>query len=332
VVERVVDTLGIEKGDVTVDLDDSKLSGRFSPSEVNGLQATVDGLSAAERDRLGDMLEAEGQIMVDGRLITEDEVLVSFENTVSDTLNQVAGASAPFTIFSLIFSAWSASAMFGAVRKALNIIWQSDVRRAYFQQKLFDLFLVLAFGLMLLASVIGTGALRGLREASDTALGPLSSGTGIFWGVLPYVLPGVVSFVVFGALYRFIPAAAVRFKDVWLGALIAALLFEVMKNAFAFYVANFEAYDLLYGSLGGILLFLTGVYLGSSILLLGGEFAHAMPGLRAGAFAGRRDPNKPKETLLQELRREAGNAVRSIIWYPRRREGEGDPRRPANRP
>ena len=117
-------------------------------------------------------------------------------------------------------------------------------------------------------------------------------------------------------------AVPVRFRDVWLGAVVAAVLFEALKNGFAFYVANFHTYDLLYGSLGGILLFLTGVYFTSAILLIGGEMAAAMPGLGAGAFAP--DPNRPKLGLLEQARREAVSALRSLVWMPRRSHHEAD--------
>ncbi len=324
VVERVVDFIGLEKGDAVLRPETSKLALRFSPAEIEQFQAAVARLQDSDREEIAARLLKDGTAQVNGRIVTKDEVFVRYQNTVSDTLNDVAGASPPFTAFSLMFSVWSGSAMFGAVRKALNIVWRVAVQRAYLQQKLLDVVMVVALGVMMLLSVAGTAGLRAVRELSGDALGPFSSGTGPFWGAVPYVLPGILSFAVFGLLYRFVPAVRVRFRDVWFGALVAALLFEVLKNAFAFYVANFEAYDLLYGSLGGILLFLTAVYLASSVLLFGGELAAAMPGLGAGAFASVRDPTKPRLSLVQEARTELVKSFRSLVWARGKRESESE--------
>jgi YihY family inner membrane protein len=324
VVRQVVDTLRLEKGDVDLELQESRLRQQgLTVAQVQEVKAALQDLTAAERQQVADQLRISGSASVGGHLLQAKDVLVTYRNSISDTLSSVAGASPPFTVFSVLFSAWSASAMFGSVRKALNVVWKVDYQKPYFQQKLMDLFMVVGFGLLVLASVFGTGALRALREVSDDALGPLSTGTGLFWGTLPYVLPGIASFAVFALLYRFVPAVSVRFRDVWLGALVAALLFEALKNGFAFYVTHFRSYDLLYGSLGGILLFLTGVYFASSILLLGGELATAMPGLGAGAFAAVRDPSRPQPGLIAELPKEVASFLRGLVLSPKR-ERRGD--------
>jgi YihY family inner membrane protein len=325
IVRRVVDTLRLEQGDATLQLDEGRLSkAGLSPDQIAQVRDEINQLSSADQQRIADELKARGRAQLDGRVFDDKEVLVRYKNAVSDTLNSVAGASAQLTAFSLMFSAWSASAMFGAVRRAINAVWQVEYQRPYFQQKLMDLVMVLGFGVLMLGSVGGTGALRTLREVSDEALGPLSSGTGLIWGVLPYLLPALASFAVFSLLYRFVPASRVRFRDIWLGALVAGLLFELLKNAFAFYVANFNAYDLLYGSLGGILLFLTGVYFASAILLVGAELAHAMPGLGAGAFAQIRDPSIPRPGLLEEVRGEVARFLRGLVLPPRSPEKGSD--------
>ena len=310
VVQRVVDSVGLEKGQVSLRLDESQLN----QAQIQQLTAAIARLADEERETIADQLLRDGRAQLGGRTVTDNEVLVRYQNSVSDTLNEVAAASAPLTVFSLVVSAWSASAMFGAVRKALNVVWKVERQRAYIQQKLLDLAMVLAFGVLMLASVAATAGLRALRELSDEALGPLSSGTGLLWELAPYVLPAFLSFIVFSLLYRFVPAVKVRFRDIWLGALVAALLFEVLKNGFAVYVANFRAYDLLYGSLGGILLFLSVVYFASAILLLGGEFCAAMPGLGAGAFASVHDPTKPRQPLVREVTGEVARFLRGLIW------------------
>jgi membrane protein len=83
-------------------------------------------------------------------------------------------------------------------------------------------------------------------------------------------------------LYRIVPARHPRWRDVLPGALFATILFEALKTSFAFYVANFNNFDVVYGSLAGILLFLLYTWLSANILLLGAELSRTMQRYWAG--------------------------------------------------
>jgi membrane protein len=242
---------------------------------------------------------------------------------VTDTVRGVTAASAPLGVVGVLGAGWSASVMFGAVRKALNIVWDTDVRRPLVQQKLLDLGMVAGLGLLLGLSVAGTAALRTLRSLSDDALGPVSESTNILWDIVPFVLPAFVSFVVFLLIYRFVPNVQNRIGDVWPGALFAAVAFEVLKNVFAVYVANFRSYDAVYGVLGGVLLFLTFTYLTSSILLLGGELAAEYPRVMRGAYDAEQALEPADE---RSLRTKAFDFVRGLFVRGARKPAEA-PRR-----
>ncbi len=207
------------------------------------------------------------------------------QNLVTDTVQGVSRVSAALSVVGLLGMVWSASAMVGAVRRALNIISDAERRRPPAQQKLIDLGMVLGLGLLLVASVAATGALHALRRLSNDALGPLSTSTSFFWSVVPLLLPGVLTFFVFLLIYRLVPNVRNNVRNIWPGAVLATVLFELLKNGFAFYVAHFNNYNLVYGSLGAIMLFLLWTYLASSILLLGAELASQYGELRRGAFA-----------------------------------------------
>jgi membrane protein len=223
------------------------------------------------------------------------------ENLVSDTLQGVSRVSGALTIVGVLGMAWSSSAMFGAVRRGLNTVWKADMPRPIVQQKLIDLAMMAGLGLLLAASIAGTTGLRIIRELSDEALGPLSTGTSIFWSLLPFVLPGVISLAVFVLIYRYVPNAPNRLGDLWPGALLATVLFETMKNGFALYVAKFNNYDLIYGSLGAAMLFLLWTYLTANILLLGAELSYQYGRLVNGEYA--EALAAPGAPIREELRR-----------------------------
>ena len=219
-------------------------------------------------------------------------------NLVSDTIRGVTRVSAPLSLLALAGMGWSSSSMFGSVRRSLNVVWGVERERPYVQQKLTDLAMMAGLGVVLLVSVVGTGFLRTLRETSTEWLGPLSANTNWFWEVVRYLLPAAFTFALFALLYRYVPRAEVHFREMWPAALVATVLFEALKNSFALYVANFRNYDLAYGALGGIMIFLFWTYLSANILLLGAEMAARLGELRAGVYAGPPSGIAPWRRLL----------------------------------
>lgn len=188
------------------------------------------------------------------------------QNTATVT---VLGAAA------LIFSA---SGLMTAVRLALNAAWErTDIARPPVQGKLLDLFLVLVAGAFILLSLALTLAVRLTVQLGD----------GSFVGSVANVLldagqavPALISFVVFTFLYRVVPEGGTRIRDVWPGALVAALGYELAKTGFGLYLANFGHYDAVYGSLGAVIAFLVFAWLTANLFLLGAEVASEWPGVR----------------------------------------------------
>ncbi len=325
VTPAVVDFVGLRQGSPIIEVREAPVAALYGRPAVAEIANAVGDLSPDEAAALADRLTGSQPrpVTLAGRQLTDKELSIRYDNSVSNTLRDVSRISAPLTIVGLIAMAWSGSAMFGAVRRALNAVWKVQVQRPFFQQKLQDLLMGAGLGVLLLASLAGTGLLRVLRDLSDEALGPLSPNTGIFWAMLPFVLPFLFSFMVFSLIFRYVPAARVEMKDAWLGAVVASLLFEVLKNAFAFYVANFRAYDIIYGSLGGILLFLTSVYISAAILLFCGEVTLAHPRLVAGEFDPVIDPSRPYVPFLKRASRDVGRFIRGLFVAPVAADGAG---------
>jgi membrane protein len=205
-------------------------------------------------------------------------------NEVRDAVDAIAGLSIPLSMVGLLGLAWSASAMFGAIRTSLNIAWDIKTPRHFVKQKILDLGMVAGIGVFFLLSIGTTALLRTTQEASSDILGPLSSDTSFFWRAVPHLMPAIFSFGAFIVLYRFVPAAPVKIGDVWLGALIATIFFETIKNGFSLYVGNFGHYDVVYGSLGAVVALLFWMYLSAVALLFGAEVASEYPRVMSGKY------------------------------------------------
>jgi membrane protein len=95
-------------------------------------------------------------------------------------------------------------------------------------------------------------------------------------GVKVYLLkflPIIASSIGFFLIYLIVPNRKVNWKSAIVGAIIAAILFEVAKRGFAWYVVTFPSYQRVYGALATIPIFLVWVYLSWNIILLGGTIA-----------------------------------------------------------
>ncbi len=292
---RIVDFLDVKPGDVIVRPTDS-VTTRYGGEATIQIAQNLSGQSQESLNALVDRIDAGETVVVAGRTLSSDDLSVRHDNLVVDTIRGVSRVSGALTLVGLAGIAWSAAAMFGAIRKSLNIAWDTDTTRPIVQQKLWDLAMVVGLGVLLGLSIAVTATLRVLRELSDGALGPLSTGTGFVWSVLPLMLPAAITFLVFLLIYRLVPNVTHRWRDVWPGALLATVLFELLKNGFAIYIANFSNYDAVYGSLGALLLFMLWTYLAANILLIGAELSAEYPRVLRGDYdeaPGRTSPSAP---------------------------------------
>jgi membrane protein len=168
---------------------------------------------------------------------------------------------------SIVLLFWSASAMFGAINLAINRVWEIRVYRPFFIRKASELAMVLSTGMLFFLS-LGASAvisiLRGVLDLPIEKVMVLEAGSRLFAFLL--------ILAIFLLLYKLIPNTKTHWRDIWPGALFAAILFEVARTLLVFYLGRFANYQLIYGSLASIIALLVWIYYSAYILVLGAEF------------------------------------------------------------
>jgi membrane protein len=195
------------------------------------------------------------------------------QNLIFDSIRNVSGQSGALSLVGVVGLLWASSGMFGAIRAALDIAWDTEPQPGFLRQKLIDALCALGLGVLLLASMVATVLVHSMQTVaahSGTVVSAPMQSTLTLAGVL---VPAIVTFVAFLLLYRLVPNVRHRVGDVWPGALLATVLFELGKHGFAYYVAHINRSQALYGSLGAFMLFMLWAYVGSIILLIGAELA-----------------------------------------------------------
>ncbi len=182
-------------------------------------------------------------------------------------------------LISLAFLLWAASGVMGSIRIAFRVIWENDLRRTYVQSKLLDFALVVAVGLLAVASFGATLITQVLAEIGHDLshkLGAASDGRAV--AVAAEVLTSTaLTFGVLVALYRSLPPVAPRYRAIWAPALLAAIGFHTATAVYAFYLAKYGNVTAVYGPLAAVLGFLLVVHVGVTIILLGAELTAAWP-------------------------------------------------------
>jgi membrane protein len=165
----------------------------------------------------------------------------------------------------------TASGFFTEIEDSLNVIWKAPRHESYFYQllrgRVLSLTLVIGLGVLLLFSmVIATGIrvlgrlLNRYTDISDIVVGAINLGFSLL----------IVS-LLFAAIYKLLPNKKLLWRDVLVGSIGTALLFEVGQTLIGYYLANFITAN-IYGAAGGIIVLLIWVYYSAQIFLLGAEF------------------------------------------------------------
>lgn len=184
-------------------------------------------------------------------------------DTIQNYLEQFIANTKKMTLVGIIGLIVTSLLLINSINNALNRIWRTKRKRS-FMYNLTMYWTILTLGPILVGSSVAVSYyIFSLKWLSDAASGD----------VLLSTLPFIISIVGFWLLYSIIPTESIPFKEAVIGALVAAILFEIGKRAFALYVTSFPTYQLIYGVVSSIPIMLVWIYCSWCIVLFGAEFA-----------------------------------------------------------
>jgi membrane protein len=188
-------------------------------------------------------------------------------NLVRANIGQILRVRGTASILALLGLLWSASSIFSALDRVINRAWDVTELRPFWQQKLLAFGMIVGAGSLLLVSIVSTTFFNVIRRLRL----PLT-GWRLFGNLPSTLLSVTLTILIFLLLYKILPNTTVRWADVWLGALLTGLGWELAKHLFTWYLANFASYNLVYGSVALLIAFLAWSYYTGLILILGAEF------------------------------------------------------------
>ena len=198
------------------------------------------------------------------------------EGDVEEAVQGASKLAPQLAAVALLGAIWTSGALSASLRTALNVAFEARRGRPALRGKLIDYALLPILGVPVLGGVVLSAAWRIVRrEVEDLPLG--TSEFQWVWEAVAIGTSLMLSFLAFSLLYWLAPNRTVRFRYLWAGALFAAAAFEGLKYAFTIYLENFANYDVIYGSLGGVVVLLFWVFLSANILILGAEIANETP-------------------------------------------------------
>lgn len=191
-------------------------------------------------------------------------------------------------IIGFILLLWAASSVFAILRSSVNKIWRSPSRVSetgsitkmvlfFVANKLFSFLLVLGTALLLLSSLISSIAIKTILKLVANF-----QETFAFIEVdelqLTRGLQTSSSFLIlalaFCVLFKILPAVPVNWRDVWLGALLTALLLVGLQQLVSNSVISIGSHFLSYGVIGGVMILLLWIFLTCQIFLFGCVFSY----------------------------------------------------------
>lgn len=236
-----------------------------------------------------------GREAAQGRLMDELSGLVG-QKAAESIQTLMASASEPSdnwwgTLIGLAVMVVGATTVFAELQDSLDRIWQAPQRATggglwgMLRARVLSFGLILGLAFLLMVSLV-FGALI-------TAMGRWWSDTLGDWIWLAQMLNLGLGFVItttiFALIYKLMPRANVEWKDVWVGAVVTAVLFGVGKALIGLYLGA-SGVASAYGAAGSLVLVLLWVYYSAQAFLLGAEFTWVYANARGSRSAARRSP------------------------------------------
>jgi len=198
---------------------------------------------------------------------------------VTAQLDLMKSAQVPLSIGGGLLMIWAAMGVFGAITTAVNHAWGVEKQPSYFKHKLISFVMLVLSGLLLLIALLSVSAINvaearwfsGVIAAIPQLL--VVQSLAVRWATT------IMFIFVVGLVFYFVPNARVRFRDVWVGAVLTGLLWRIALAGFSRYVRDLSRFS-VHGSIAAVVVFLVWIYVSAVILLYGVEVTAAYARMR----------------------------------------------------
>jgi len=199
------------------------------------------------------------------------DVLPISSDLIGSTMEGIISARAITGIASFVGLVWTSSAAFSAVRKGINTAWGVTTPRAFLWERIIDIGLVFAAGLLVLIILFTAPLIEIIRQIFEYTLPQNEIPADMIWATIADLVSPLLAFISILILYRWLPNTKVKIIHVVPGALLASICFILAQLGFIWYVGKFPVYNILYGAVGAIMALLAWVYISALIILFGAQ-------------------------------------------------------------
>ncbi|NCI49549.1 YihY/virulence factor BrkB family protein [Sediminibacterium roseum] len=169
-----------------------------------------------------------------------------------------------------------ATSVFAEIQDSINQIWglKSKPKKGwvkFLKDRFLSFSVIVSLGFLLLVSLAITGIVEAISNRLQARFPDVT--VALFY-VVNLLLTLGISMLIFAVIFKVLPDANIRWKDVRAGALVTAVLFMLGKFAISLYVSQAKVGS-TYGAAGSLVVLLVWIYYSSIILFLGAEFTKA---------------------------------------------------------
>ena len=247
-----------------------------------------------------------GEEAARGEIVTQIQGLVGkegaqfIETAINNANKPTHGTIA--SLISVVVLIFGATWVFAELQDALNTIWevQAKPERGFFnaiRTRFLSFAMVLGIGFLLLVSLVLSAGLTALISFFGNVL----PGIDFLWQLANFVLSFVITTLLFGLMYKFLPDVKIAWSDVWIGAALTAVLFSIGRYLLGLYLGN-GSFGSAYGAAGSLVIILAWVYYAAQILFFGAEFTQVY----ARKYGSQIVPAKNAVPLTDEARAHQG--------------------------
>ncbi|HEX5804452.1 MAG TPA: YihY/virulence factor BrkB family protein [Azospira sp.] len=217
---------------------------------------------------------ARGEIVAQIQGLIGRDGAIAVQGLLKSTSEPAQGAVA--IVISTVMLIIGATTVFAELQSALDRIWRVPVpaRRigifVMLRKRLLSFGLVLGLGFLLLVSLLISAAIAAVGKW----WGDYLAGWEVIFQAIDFCISFAISTVLFAMIYKLMPQARIAWRDVWIGAAVTALLFEIGKLLIGLYLGKTSVAS-GFGAAGSLVVLLVWVYFAAQVFLLGAEFTWA---------------------------------------------------------